>query len=214
MDEGFPFKGRSLFPGQNLLPPAHPRCACAVEYIEAEPPRMPYETQGPQKADEENEGEHRGPQYLGSLDDTSDAMVKSSLEKHESEIVKSNIENAIVVTMAGLIFQCYGNKNGVYPNVDLGDELMNASVTHNHPSGSLNEYSFSQDDIDLFVEYNLKLLRGIDEKYIYELSRERTDLDSHAALEELINSNGDLARHEEVIEIARGLGIGYRRWKR
>ncbi len=45
MDKGFQFKGRQLFAGQNLLPPAHPRCACAVEYIEtssatnrAEPP--------------------------------------------------------------------------------------------------------------------------------------------------------------------------------
>lgn len=140
-------------------------------------------------------------------------MVKSTLERLESEIVKSDIENAIVVTKSGLIFQCYGNKNGVYPNVDLEAELMNASVTHNHPSGSLNEYSFSQDDIDLFIKYNLRLLRGIDEKYIYELSRDGTDLDSHATLEELINSDGDLARHEEVIEIARGLGIGYRRWK-
>lgn len=36
MDRGFPFKGRKLFPGQDLLPPAHPRCACAVEYIEVE----------------------------------------------------------------------------------------------------------------------------------------------------------------------------------
>lgn len=38
MDKGFPFKGKSLFPGQDLLPPAHPRCACAVEYIEVEQP--------------------------------------------------------------------------------------------------------------------------------------------------------------------------------
>lgn len=36
MDKGFPFKGKSLFQGQDLLPPAHPRCACAVEYVEVE----------------------------------------------------------------------------------------------------------------------------------------------------------------------------------
>jgi len=40
MDKGFPFKGRMLFPGQDLLPPAHPNCACAVEYIEVEPPLL------------------------------------------------------------------------------------------------------------------------------------------------------------------------------
>lgn len=40
MDKGFPFKGKKLFAGQDLLPPAHPRCACAVEYIEVEPPAI------------------------------------------------------------------------------------------------------------------------------------------------------------------------------
>lgn len=34
MDEDFDFKGRVLYSGQKMLPPAHPRCACAVEYIE------------------------------------------------------------------------------------------------------------------------------------------------------------------------------------
>lgn len=38
MDKSFPLKGKMLFPGQDLLPPAHPRCACAVEYIEVEQP--------------------------------------------------------------------------------------------------------------------------------------------------------------------------------
>lgn len=36
MDSGFQFQGKQLFAGQDLLPPAHPRCACAVEYIEVE----------------------------------------------------------------------------------------------------------------------------------------------------------------------------------
>lgn len=40
MDKGFPFKGRMLFQGQDLLPPAHPNCGCAVEYIEVAPPPL------------------------------------------------------------------------------------------------------------------------------------------------------------------------------
>lgn len=40
MEKGFPFKGRMLFPGQDLLPPAHPNCGCAVEYIEVAPPLL------------------------------------------------------------------------------------------------------------------------------------------------------------------------------
>lgn len=35
MDDNFDFNGRLLFVGHKLTPPAHPRCACAVEYIES-----------------------------------------------------------------------------------------------------------------------------------------------------------------------------------
>lgn len=34
MDDEFDFKGRVLYEGQKQTPPAHPRCACAVQYIE------------------------------------------------------------------------------------------------------------------------------------------------------------------------------------
>lgn len=36
MNDSFSFGGKLLFAGQKMLPPAHPRCACAVEYIEVE----------------------------------------------------------------------------------------------------------------------------------------------------------------------------------
>ena len=34
MDDSFSYSGRILFAGQKMLPPAHPRCGCAVEYVE------------------------------------------------------------------------------------------------------------------------------------------------------------------------------------
>lgn len=34
MDENFNIRGKILFVGQHMLPPAHPRCACGVQYIE------------------------------------------------------------------------------------------------------------------------------------------------------------------------------------
>ena len=34
MDETFEYTGRLLFADQKRLPPAHPRCGCAVEYVE------------------------------------------------------------------------------------------------------------------------------------------------------------------------------------
>ena len=42
MDAKFDFKGKELFKGQKLLPPAHPRCACAIEYIEVTAPEFPH----------------------------------------------------------------------------------------------------------------------------------------------------------------------------
>lgn len=40
-DASFDFgKHRHLFDGQEECPPAHPRCACVVEYIEVAPPKF------------------------------------------------------------------------------------------------------------------------------------------------------------------------------
>ena len=36
MDDDFKIKGKAKFEGMHMLPPAHPRCGCAVEYIEAD----------------------------------------------------------------------------------------------------------------------------------------------------------------------------------
>lgn len=41
MDSDFNIGGRLLFREQHMLPPAHPRCACAVEYIEISKPIVP-----------------------------------------------------------------------------------------------------------------------------------------------------------------------------
>lgn len=213
MDAEFDITGRILFPGHHLMPPAHPRCACAVEYIEVEPPVFHPEVQEMSRAQEELE-EVAEPVYLGALENASDDVVKSTLEEYELKIVQSSVENAVIITKAGLIWQCSGDKNSVLLSSDLGIELSGASVTHNHPLDSVNEYSFSDQDITFFLENDLKVLRGIDERYIYELSREYFEVDLHATLEELMKSDGDLARHEYVIDTAQRFGIGYRRWKR
>ena len=42
MDKEFDFKGKILFRGHHMLPPAHPRCACAVEYVEVDELKYPF----------------------------------------------------------------------------------------------------------------------------------------------------------------------------
>jgi len=158
--------------------------------------------------------EHPKPQFIEKIDSSDRFGVQSTLEKYEKIIMKEPVENAVVITKTGEVIRCFGNKNSVYPGSDLGDSLKGAYVTHNHPAGSDNEYSFSNADVQLFHDYQLQVLRGIDECYVYELSRETTEVDEHVSLAELMLSDGDLARHEALIDIAKAQGLGYRRWKR
>ena len=153
---------------------------------------------------------HDAPAFLGKIDVSDVGMVSLKLKEYEKLVVSSPIENAIVITKEGNVIQCFGTLDGVYPDVDLGKKLIGAWVTHNHPIGSANEYSFSKLDINLFMEYNLKTLRGIDEKFIYELNRNPQELDAHI---NILDWDYYSTRHEEVISIAERLGIGYRRYQ-
>ena len=138
-------------------------------------------------------------------------LVRATLEHFEKQISGYGVENAVVITDANEVYRCVGDKNGVTSILDLGNKLRGASVTHNHPIGSSNEYSFSGDDINLFMKYNLKVLRGIDEKFVYELNRNALDIDEMFSV---IDTDEFSSRHNKVIEKAEQLGIGYRRWKR
>ena len=206
-DESFDIGGREMFPGMHETPPAHPRCRCVVQYKEiAAPARGLRSGEGQRKA-----SDHPVPQELGRIDFTDKNMVQSTIEHFESQIVAQKVENAIVITQEGRVVRCVGHLNGVYPDEDIGDELRGAVVTHNHPAGSANEWSFSKADIDLFTLYGLSVLRGIDEQYVYELNRNPQDIDKVATFAEA----GEFAfRHSMVIQEAKHRGFGYRRWKR
>ena len=208
-DESFDIKGKEMFPGMHETPPAHPRCRCVVQYKEiAAPERGLRSGEGQRKAPD-----HPVPQELGRIDFKNKDVVQSTVEYFELQIAKQAVENAIVITQEGRVVRCVGHLNGVYPDEDIGDELRGAVVTHNHPAGSNNEWSFSDADIDLFERMELSMLRGIDEKYVYELNRDSRRLESMPTLAEVIK-DGELARHAKVIEITRGRGYGYRRKKR
>ena len=74
------------------------------------------------------------------------------------------------------------------------------------------EYSFSGDDYDLFEYYKLPLLRGVDEKYIYEFNRRGKVIDDTSDITgEMTFENYN---HWNNIEIAKEIGIGYWRWKK
>lgn len=158
--------------------------------------------------------EHDPPRLLETIDVSNQNVVQETLEKYEEQIVNSEVENAIVISENGEVYQCFGNLNGVWPDADLGEKLRGAYVTHNHPLGSDNEYSFSKADYNLFMDYNLKELCGIDDRYIYRLSRFDKTIDSYPSLREAIEQEGYMQRHSEVIHDAMEDGVGYIRRRR
>lgn len=129
------------------------------------------------------------------------------LKKIEKEIVKENHEVAIVVTKYGEVYRADGGLD----NVDitaLGNKLVGASVTHNHPD-EVTEYSFSDKDFILFLEYKLNTLRGCDNKYEYEFNRNPKDIDEYPAMDD-----ENPYRHFKTIQECKNANIGYRRKKR
>lgn len=77
MDKSFPLKGKMLFPGQDLLPPAHPRCACAVEYIEVE-----------------NHSE-----LIESPMRTGDEWIDASIDDYDSSLINTNGDESMSIRL-------------------------------------------------------------------------------------------------------------------
>lgn len=151
---------------------------------------------------------HPKPTILEKINYNNEEEVINCLKKYEKIIQNDNIENAIVITRDGEVYQCYGSNNSVWPDYDLKDKLKESYVTHNHPKEET-EHSFSESDIDLFNKYNLKILRGKDYKYTYELNRNKNDIDTI----DIFNMTDEDGIHALNINRAEKYGIGYRRWK-
>lgn len=151
---------------------------------------------------------HPKPKLLETINYNNYKQVIDCLQKYEKEIRKSAIENAIIITKSGEVYQCYGNKNSVWPDYDLKDKLNEAYITHNHPKEET-EYSFSEADLNLFNNYNLKVLRGTDYKYTYELNRNKKEVDEV----DIFSITDEDGIHTLNINRAKKYNIGYRRWK-
>ncbi|MDO5138570.1 MAG: hypothetical protein Q4D71_08970 [Oscillospiraceae bacterium] len=152
---------------------------------------------------------HDPPEFIRRVLDTEDRQ--KILSDYEKQIVNSPIENAIVITKDGKLYHCRGTVNGVYPDVDLGEELRGADMTHNHPVGSTNEYSFSNADLKLFYDWELRTLRGVDPYFEYVMDHNAENIDAHVLITELDEYS---ARHDTVISRAERQGFGYRRRRR
>jgi len=216
--DGEHFKIKDMQPGLNA-PPMHPNCRCSTSAA-MDRKELERELFGDEAETKNGKGlsaadineivePHDPPVFIRKVLDSEDRQ--KILSEYEKQIADSPIENAIVITKDGKLYHCYGTLNGVYPDYDLGEELRGADMTHNHPVGSDNEYSFSSADIMLFAEWELKTLRGVDELFMYVLDRDPEHIDKHLSIFEF---NDYSSRHEEVIGRAEKFGYGYRRRRR
>lgn len=152
--------------------------------------------------------DHKPPAYLGKIDPADHEAAQRAIEAFEKDSRELEYEKALVITADGNLYECYGTEQNVYPNVDLGERIRGGIITHNHPAEHT-EYSFSNLDCSLFEDYELQILRGIDEKYIYELSRLHKEVEELKAICDL--SFGEDARDEAVKDWASQHGYGYKR---
>ena len=208
MEDGFEM-GKGWNIEENMTPPAHPRCACAVEYIEVQQ-SFSNNSNGlssNSNKDDNEIPEHQDPVYIKTIDYNDKDSVMEELLKFEKNAINEEIEMACVVTRDGEVYQCFGISNRVFPDFDLGNKLQNSIISHNHPIEETS-FTFSKDDLQLFLEYNLDILRGCDKKYSYELTRDSSKID------ELLDDwmNVENYQHNEIIELARMYRIGYQRW--
>ena len=148
------------------------------------------------------------PKFVEQIDVSDLKLVESKIREYELSIRDAKEEHIYTILSNGKVYHFVGGKNGVNPN-KLGSALKGSVMTHNHPLDSDNEYTFSPQDIELFLKNELKRLRGIDEKFVYEFSTEDTYVDPPA--ESVLSLSEFDGVHEQVKIKALNLGIGYRR---
>ena len=190
------------------IPPLHPNCRCAVVYKEVLPPGLIPLT--PEQMTTPN----LPPEFLGTVPNNPED-IEEALKYYEGQIADQPIENGIIITFEGEVYHTTGDESTLNPILELGDKLNGSIVTHNHPVGE-SEYSFSDLDLNLFMDHDLNVLRGSDENFVYELNRNSSDVDDdNFTIEDALNDEkGFINRHVTVIDKAKELGIGYRRWSK
>lgn len=133
--------------------------------------------------------------------------IDKKLEEYEKMIRYSDKENMIIIRPDGVVYRFIGDTDSVtFKNIDLTEAI----VTHNHPKEETN-YSFDGTDRVFWNNHQeVKILRGIDYKYLYQLNREDNTVDVIA-----LNSLDDITeydyQHLQNIERAREYKYGYTR---
>lgn len=212
MDSEFNIGGKQLFSGHHLLPPAHPRCACAVEYIEVEPPRIGHVGQDTEEAISGTYDDETGMQKLGEIDLE---KTNEALEYYEELFRNDTIENVLIIDRFGGVYYAKGDTS----SVDIGKaDLAGAFITHNHPAAG-GILSFGKDDFGfLKANQDIAELRCVNKEYNYSISvlKDMSGVVYNEIYREALWYNGkaDYEAQHEAMEILRKRGyVRYARKK-
>ena len=151
---------------------------------------------------------HKPPIFLKTINFNDEKEISKTLLQFEKEAIYEKIETACIITSSGDVYKCFGTNDRVFPDIDLGEKLYGAIVSHNHPIDET-AFSFSKADRDIFSNFSLITLRGCDENYVYEFSRKNLTIDE-------LPENWKIYEnylHCSNIYKAQEMKIGYRRWK-
>lgn len=206
LDESFDFKGRLLFPGQKLLPPAHPRCACAVEYIET--------GEAADRLGARDSADGKEPVPVTEIGEIDLEKTEEAIAYYNDEIRNREMETAVIIDRNGKVFYAVGDAGSISFS---GVDLSGAYITHNHPvsNGIL---SFGKDDF-YFLRDNqdIACLYCVNQEYDYyaKVLKNITDVSYNGLYKEAIARYYDgIELQHEVFEILKEKGyIDYVRKK-
>lgn len=145
--------------------------------------------------------------FLKKVDKIDYNTAKEIFAEYEPNMVNLKYENAIVIKADGSVYVVYGGENFV--NTTVVGDLTGAYITHNHPKNET-EFSFSNEDINSFIDSKLIYLKGLDYKYEYELSRDLFESDDFP--EEWKNTEN--SKHCFQLLKVSEMGLKYRRFKK
>ncbi len=150
------------------------------------------------------------PKFMGQIDVNDTKLVESKLREFEREVVNEPIEHAYVILQNGKTYRFTGDGNTVDPSV-LGSALQGAILSHNHPADQT-EYSFSKEDFQMFVHYQLTELRGIDRQFKYILRNK--GVSPPIRLFSALEMTETEMQHQKIFVMAQKEGLYYERKKR
>ncbi len=134
-------------------------------------------------------------EYVGHIDVSNKKLVQSYLNNTEKELVKNDYETACVVLKNGDIYKVKGDSSSV-DIYCIEKSLENSYMYHNHPENET-WYSFSADDIGVFLGNKVKYSKASDYKYEYEM--ERTSKTNNVSFKEAYHEFSEYMKDASIL---------------